>query len=66
MEGLSVASIGMEAETMAMDDLTNGEHVDGKEKRSKHRTLGHAVVNWSRGSARAFHGEAVPVPVRPR
>lgn len=28
----------MEAETMAADDVTKGEHIDGEEKRSKHRS----------------------------
>lgn len=47
---LCVISIGMEAETMAVDDLTMGEHVAGGEK----GTFGHIVVNWSRSDKRCL------------
>lgn len=32
-----------------MDDLTKGEHVDGKEKGTKLRALRHALVDWGWG-----------------
>ncbi|KAL4007062.1 solute carrier family 7 (L-type amino acid transporter), member 6 [Sarotherodon galilaeus] len=48
-------SIGSEAETIATDVLTKGKHIDGEEKVSKHRTLEHTVVNWSRGRAGVSH-----------
>lgn len=45
-----MVSTRMEAETMA--PLTMREHVDGEEKRSKHRALRHPMVNWDTGGAR--------------
>lgn len=34
-----------------------GEPINGEEKGSKHRTLGHTVVNWSRGGEGVSHGD---------
>lgn len=42
---------------MAMADLTKGEPKNGEEKGSKQRTLGHTVVNWSRGGEGVSHGD---------
>ena len=37
-----MAAIAVEAYPIVVDDLTKGEHVDGKEDGSKHRALRHA------------------------
>lgn len=54
---LCILNIGKEAETMAMADLTKREPKNGEEKGSKQRTLGHTVVNWSRGGEGVSHGD---------
>ena len=46
---LNVASIAVEVEVISAEDVTKGEHIEDKEKWSKHRTLGDAMLEWGCG-----------------
>lgn len=63
---LGVIGIVVEAKARVADDLTKG---DGEKEGSKHRALGHALVNWGWGCCwryMTYMNLERAAPVRPR